>query len=89
MIINKHIGKMRKTSGVIEVDIYDIDFTIETDNGVRTYPNGDPGYPPSHEITINKITTLDENGNDVIVDEMELDAKVVESIYEAINDYKD
>ena len=32
--------------------VYEVECELSVDPGVRTYPNGDPGYPPSEEFSI-------------------------------------
>lgn len=54
------------------VDIVEDDVILEVsgtyspgDPGVHTFPNGDPGYPPTGpEVDIEKIMWKDDNGND-------------------------
>lgn len=83
------MGKTSTITGTIDHDVYNVSFTIKIRSGVHTLPNGDPGYPDESGIIIHSITTHDEFGTEVEVDELELDSKVVESIYSKINEYTD
>lgn len=50
--MREHNEDIKWNNGVIEVRF---DYT-PADPGVRTYPNGDPGYPPSpEEFNINSV----------------------------------
>ena len=40
-----------------------VEFSYDYDDGVHTYSNGDPGYPPSEDLEILSVT--DEFGNDM------------------------
>ena len=43
---------------------FEVEFYYSIDPGVRTFSNGDPGYPPSYEMEVYRITGFD--GRDMI-----------------------
>lgn len=68
-------------TGSTTYDIYDIEYEYSYDPGVR-YDSDGSGTPPSHDISITKITTINEGGTTINVDYETLSYKTQEAIGE-------
>ena len=70
------------TTKEIELDgiPYDVTYTITAGrSGVHTLANGDPGYPDdTDEIEVHKVTTCDEDGNEIDVTDSKADEAIDE-----------
>lgn len=68
-----------------KINLYGVEFEVVYnyfyDPGVYTYPNGDPGYPPSEELDIAKIIVGTTDITLVIYNTPSLFRVIEESIY--------
>lgn len=68
-----------------KINLYGVEFEVVYDYfydpGVYTYPNGDPGYPPSEELDIAKIIVGTTDITSVIYNTPSLFRVIEESIY--------
>ena len=68
------------------INLYGVEFEVVYnyfyDPGVRTYSNGDPGYPPSEELDIAKIIVGTTDITSVVYNTPSLFRVIEESIYD-------
>lgn len=69
-----------------KINLYGVEFEVVYDYlydpGVHTYPNGDPGYPPSEELDIVKVIVGTTDITSVIYHTPSLFRVVEDAIYD-------